>query len=79
VDADERVVGTAEGAAEDDGAVEDRADERTTAGQRKPQDRHRHPEQSGREHEAETRSPQRIELAIAVAHADRVAAGEHCL
>jgi hypothetical protein len=76
VDPDERIVGEREGAAELEDAVEERAGQRSPARQRQPQQRQQRDEQRGRQREAQARTPQRLELAVAEPDPDRVAARE---
>ena len=77
VDAVERVVGEAERAAEDQRAVEARAQQRATTRQREPQQCDHRAEEAAREQEAKPGAPERIELAVADPHADGVPSREH--
>jgi hypothetical protein len=77
VNADKRVVGEAERAAEDERAIEQHAQQRAVAREREPHDGHDGSEKASREQEAQPGAPQRIELTVADPHADGVSAREH--
>ena len=73
---DERVVHERERRAELDGAPEHRAPERATARQRKAQGGCQNEEDDRGEREPQARAPERVELPVREADADRIRAGE---